>query len=180
MDKIRGVVGQKCKNCGKPNQASQLLYPIGKKNYAKDLYISKEWDALKWALNNTFMITIFGYSGPKTDQEAISVMKEAWGDTDKRYMEQIAFISLEDEMEIIKNWEPFIHTHHYELQNNFYDSWIANHPRRTGEAHLSQFYEGKFIDNNPIPRHLNFSDLWKWYEQFKKAENTHTDTTDGP
>ncbi len=179
-DKIRGVVGQKCKKCGKPNQASQLLYPIGKKNYARDLYVSSEWDALKWALKNAFMMTIFGYSGPKTDQEAISAMKEAWGEADKRYMEQIAFISLEDEMEITENWEPFIHTHHYELQNNFYDSCIANHPRRTGEAHLSQFYEGEFIDNNPIPKHLNFSDLWKWYEQFKKAENTQADTTDGP
>lgn len=116
------------------------------------------------------MITIFGYSGPKTDKAAIAAMKEAWGEVDQRYMEQTAFITLQSDAEITSNWEQFIHTHHYEIQNNFYDSWIAKHPRRTGEAHLNQFYEGKFISDNPIPKELGFPELWEWYRQFKSAE----------
>ena len=170
-DEVRGVVGQRCKKCGEQYIASSLLYPIRKKNYATDFFISSEWDCLKWALKHAFMITIFGYSGPKTDEEAISVMKNAWGDTEQRFMEQTAFISLQTEDEIREAWHQFIHTHHYEVQHDFYDSWIANHPRRTGEAYLNQFYDAKFIDNNPIPKHLDFPDLWNWYEQFKPAED---------
>ena len=118
------------------------------------------------------MITIFGYSGPKTDTEAITAMKEAWGDKNKRSMEQAAFITTQSEDEVSETWEPFIHTHHYEVCGDFYDSWIANHPRRTGEAYFNQYIEAKFIDDNPIPRAIDFPELWKWFEQFKKAENS--------
>lgn len=75
-----------------------------------------------------------------------------------------------DDFYAAENWKPFIHTHHYEVDHDFYDSWIANHPRRTGEAYRNQYFEAKFIDNNPIPRTLEFPALWKWFEQFKKAE----------
>ncbi len=127
---------------------------------------------MKWGFANAFMITIFGYSGPKTDQEAIGAMQEAWGDNNKRKMEQTAVIiaPTQHEDEARENWDKFIHTHHYEIQKDFYDSWIANHPRRTGEAYWNQYMEAKFIENNPIPKDLDFPDLWKWFEQFKKAE----------
>jgi len=64
-----------------------------------------------------------------------------------------------------------MHTHHYSVYHDFYESWIANHPRRTGEAYFSQNFEAKFIDNNPIPRTLDFPELWEWFAQFKKAED---------
>lgn len=170
-DHTRGISGQSCKKCTKPYQASPLLYPIRQKDYASDYFISSEWDCLKWALKDAFMITIFGYGGPKTDTEAISAMKEAWGDVEQRYMEQTAFITLQTDEEITEYWDQFIHTHHYEIQNDFYESWIAKHPRRTGEAHLNQFYDAKFIDDNPIPKNLDFPKLWEWYGQFRPAED---------
>lgn len=166
----RGLSGGFCKICKSHYQESPLLYPIGNKDYAKNYFIASEWECLKWALKNAFMLTIFGYSGPKTDKAAIAAMKEAWGDVNQRYMEQTAFITLQSDDEITSNWQQFIHTHHYEIQNNFYDSWLAKHPRRTGEAHLNQFYEGKFISDNPIPKGLDFPNLWQWYQQFKRAE----------
>lgn len=116
------------------------------------------------------MITIFGYSGPKTDKEALDAMKAAWGSTDERAMEQTAFISIQSDEEIVEAWEPFIHTHHYELSADFYDSWIAKHPRRTGEAYLNQFLEAKFISDNPVPQNVDLPGLWEWYQQFKPAE----------
>ena len=66
---------------------------------------------------------------------------------------------------------PFIHTHHYEAHSNFYDSWIANHPRRTGEAYINQYIDAMFIDNNPIPKDLHFPDLWDWFERLQEVEN---------
>ena len=118
------------------------------------------------------MITIFGYGGPKADQEAIAAMKDAWGDKYQRSMEQTAFITRpgENEDDIRQAWGAFIHTHHYELHEDFYDSWIAKHPRRTGEAWINQYLDAKFIDDNPIPKNMDFQNLWKWFEQFKGSE----------
>ena len=169
-DKIAGLANGRCRICGQIYKRTPLLYPIKKKDYAKDLFIADEWKHLKWGFENAFMITIFGYSGPKTDHEAIGAMKEAWGDKNNREMEQTAFITTQSEDEVSENWEPFIHTHHYEVAADFYDSWIANHPRRTGEAYLNQYLEAKFVENNPIPRSLDFPELWVWYGQFKDAE----------
>ncbi len=97
-------------------------------------------------------------------------MKTAWGNVDDRSMEQTAFITIQSEHEVNDNWKEFIHTHHYEVNDNFYDSWIANHPRRTGEAYIHQYLDAKFIDNNPIPKWLTIEELHAWYQQFIPAE----------
>ncbi|MEO9276272.1 MAG: hypothetical protein ABI340_00620, partial [Nitrososphaera sp.] len=170
-DKTAGVAGMKCTKCGLPYTRSPLLFPIKKKNYTENTFISNQWKILKKGFQNAFMITIFGYSGPKTDVEAISAMQEAWGHQDDRRLEQTTFITTQSEESVHKNWQSFIHSHHYEVNHDFYDSWIANHPRRTGEAYWNQYREAKFIDHNPIPRNLDFQELWKWYDQFKKAED---------
>jgi hypothetical protein len=62
------------------------------------------------------------------------------------------------------------HTHHYEVHTDFYESWIANHPRRTGEAYWSQFLGARFIENNPVPRTGNFGELWAWFEPLVATE----------
>lgn len=169
-DKVASLAGTLCRKCGALYKCTRLLYPIKKKDYARDLFIANEWKQLKWGFKNAFMITIFGYSGAQTDTEAIVAMKEAWGDRHQRSMEQTAFITTQNDDEVSKNWEPFIHSHHYEMDADFYNSMIANHPRRTGEAYLNQFIFAKFISDNPIPRDFNFLELWEWYGQFKPAE----------
>lgn len=169
-DRIKGLTSNRCRKCKEIYKPTPLLYPIKKKDYAANFFISDEWKLLKWGFKNAFMITVFGYNAPKTDQEAIGVMKEAWGNKYHRSMEQISFITNQNENEVCKNWKPFIHTHHYEVQSDYYESFIANHPRRTGEAYINQYVEANFIGNNPIPRDLDFSKLWAWFEKFKDAE----------
>ena len=70
---------------------------------------------------------------PVTDVEAKQLLKDAWGDVEDRRMEQTEIINRPgaDHDELREMWSPFIHTHHYEIHESFYDSWIANHPRRT-------------------------------------------------
>ncbi len=171
-DKLSNLAGTSCRKCGKLMENSPLLYPIKNKNYSANLFIKNEWQLLKSGLKNAFMVTIFGYSAPQTDQEARKAMQDAWGDKNQRAMEQTAFITTQSEEKIQESWEPFIHTHHYESYPNFYDSWIANHPRRTGEAYINQFIDAKFIENNPIPKDLELIALWDWFNQFKEAETT--------
>lgn len=169
-DDVVGVAGLRCRRCGDPFEVSKLLYPVREKDYASDPGIARQWRELRRGFKSAFMITVFGYSAPKTDVAAVAAMKEAWGTPDDRSMEQTSFITIQDEDEVREAWRPFIHSHHYEVHANFYDSWLANHPRRTGEAYLSQYIDAKFIPDNPIPKDLDFPELWQWYDQFRAAE----------
>lgn len=170
-DMIAGIIGEVCSKCKKPYIPTPLLYPIKKKNYTENAFIAGQWKSLKMGFKNAFMITIFGYSAPTTDTEAIKMMKEGWGDKYQRSMEQTAFITPQTEDEICETWKPLIHSHHYDKPSaTFYDSRLANHPRRTGESWFNQFIEAKFFDDNPIPKDLDFPKLWEWFERFKDAE----------
>lgn len=125
-------------------------------------------------LKHAFMVSIFGYGAPTSDASAIALLKNAWGSVDERSMEEFEIIDVRDEDDLRETWSPFIHTHHYRVENSFYDSWIANHPRRTGEAYLNQFLKAQFIENNPLPKNADFEELWSWYDRLQEVEDAHT------
>jgi len=163
-DKISGIKNFPCVKCSNVLEPITLLYPITNKNYASNGFISSQWNNLQSSIRTTFMITFFGYGAPKTDTRAIELMKLAWGKLKQRKMEQIEIIDIKSEEELHKTWSPFIFSHHYEIHSDFYDSWIANHPRRTVEAYYDQYWMAKFIENNPIPKDLSFHELWEWFK----------------
>lgn len=119
------------------------------------------------------MLTIFGYGAPQSDLEAIEAMTKAWGPVEGREMEQTEIIDIRDEDYLRATWSPFIHTHHYEVQRDFYDSWIARHPRRSCEAAWQQFFEAKFVSNNQVPRAATLGELQAWYSPLLVVEKTH-------
>ena len=80
------------------------------------------------------MITIFGYSAPKSDVEAIAMLKKAWGSVDDRSLEEIEIVNIGDEESVIESWNEFIHTHHYSYHTSFFDTTLAKCPRRSCEA----------------------------------------------
>jgi hypothetical protein len=173
-DKKRGVIGRKCKKCGNYFLPSQLLYPIENKNYNDGDFIQREWDAIRCFLKRCFMVSIFGYSAPKTDIEAIKLLKEGWGDIVERNMEQTEIICRpgSDQNKLRKTWSDFIHTHHYEIHESFYDSFLGKHPRRSGEAYWNQYYKAKFIADNSIPSNIKELDkLVKWFQPLLNIEN---------
>jgi hypothetical protein len=170
-DRIKGPTGSRCRKCGNVFASSKLLYPVASKDYTSDPYIQGEWNILRQVLRNAYVLTIFGYSAPKTDLEAIKLLKEEWGSPGQRELEQIEIIDIKDEQELVQTWQEFICAEHYETTKSFYNSWIARHPRRTCEAVWNQFMELRFIENNMIPHHLRFEDLWEWYRPLVEAEN---------
>ena len=94
------------------------------------------------------MLTIFGYSAPKTDAEAIKLMKKAWGNIDKRPLEEVSVIDIIDEESMLNTWKDFIHTHHYRYSNSFFDSYLAKFPRRTCETIFATFCLNLFSDGS--------------------------------
>ena len=159
-----------CRNCGKLLVKSPLLYPVKQKDYQADPAIASHWRVLEQALNRAWALTMFGYGAPQTDVEAVRVMKTAWGDVNRRELEQTEIIDVRLEDDLTRTWAPFIHTHHYTIRRSFYDSYIAGFPRRSGEALWAQLMECRFFDPHEFPRDADFSGLYNWLQRRIDAE----------
>ncbi len=161
-DKKKGPAQALCSACGNRMESPPLLYPILQKDYNARPYIDAEWRMLRQALKHAYVLTIFGYSAPASDVEAVELMKEAWGRPAARELEQIEIIDIRSEEELYGNWEPFILEHHYEVTSDFFNSWVMNHPRRSCEAVWRQFMEVEFLDGTPPPRTESLQELREW------------------
>ena len=162
---------------------SRLLYPVAVKDYNTDDFIAREWDRLRKALATASRMTIFGYGVPATDVEAVSLMSEAWGVPDERNLEQIEIIDVQPEAVLTRRWEAFIHTHHYDALQEYWESSLAAYPRRTHERFMHQFLpstvEEAFQEPNPVPRDLSsLQQLWDWHRPLVEAEEAHEEARD--
>jgi len=151
-----------CRKCGSELTRSQLLYPVKRKDYQTDPVIAGHWRTLNGVLQCAWALTIFGYGAPNTDVEAVRIMKTAWGDVHSRQLEQTEMIDVRTEEDLTATWSPFIHTHHYNIQTTFYDSYIARFPRRSGEALWAQLMEVKFLKPHAFPKDVGFPELYDW------------------
>lgn len=159
-----------CQECEKEKSEIPILYPVTKKDYQSDAAIKAHWRNLEENLQKAYILTVFGYSAPKTDVEAIDLLKKGWGDPEKRNLEQVELIDIQNKKILRKNWEDFIHSHHFDIIENFYDSWAANHPRRSCEAFFAETMYCAFLDSFLIPKDLGFNELYKWLEPRLKVE----------
>lgn len=160
---------------------TKLLYPVEQKNYTQDEFLIIEWNRLKgWLSKNsgTVRVTIFGYSAPISDIEAISLLNEAWGMSEQRSMEQFEIIDISSEEELREKWNGFIHSHHYDIVNDYFKSSLAINPRRTSESYYSHYLpmnvSEAFRSSNPIPENFSaLSELWEWHKPLIEAEIEH-------
>jgi len=159
-------------------EPTRLLYPVEQKNYNQDEFISIEWKRLKTWLksDSTKRVTIFGYSAPISDIEAMKILNEAWGTKDERNMEQFEIIDIRDEKIVKESWNNFIHSHHYNFSKSYFKSSLANNPRRTSESYFQHILPGTlaevFSESNPVPAELGtLEELWEWHKPLIEAEN---------
>jgi len=176
-DKRAGPVGMYARRDGGLFKATKLLYPVEVKNYINDEFISREWERLKHWLHkdSTKLVTVFGYGAPDTDVEAVKLMDEAYGGKDVRNMEQFEIIDVQDEEIVVKRWNRFIHTHHYDYSTDYFKSSLALNPRRTSESYfqhnLPSTPSEAFSESNPIPLNIKtLNELWDWHRPLIEAE----------
>ena len=161
-----------CAQCNKKLEPINLLYPIKKKNYIQDKILSNQWQHFEQYLAVAFQFTIFGYSAPKTDAEAVSIMKKAWKEENKNpLLIDTTIITPNTKQATRKYWEPFSHSHYLSVIDDFYKSNIAKYPRKGLEQSSTNNIDAEFMDKNPIPRDSNFRELWEWCQQFTETEN---------
>lgn len=128
-----GMTDAICPVCGKKLPPTRLLFPVTQKNYSEDEYIKKCWEATEYMIENSSTITIFGYSAPSSDKEAVDLLKKAWGDLEERQLEEVSVIDIISEEEMLSKWQKFIYSHHYRYTKDFYNSYLGMFPRRSCE-----------------------------------------------
>ena len=166
-----GHKGGRCPECGKTLQNSRLLYPIKKKDYAKDPPIRTSWSDLRIHLKDAFMFTIFGYGVPASDVEAIALLKEGWGCREDRRMEQIQIIDVLPEECLCKRWDDFIESHHYNTYTDFYSCHIARYARRSCDACFGAVVCRVPVEEAAISRDVGWQELDDWLAPLLEAEN---------
>jgi hypothetical protein len=179
-DQRAGPVGMRSRATGDEFVPTPLLYPVTHKNYSQSEFITHEWERLRVWLEDAKRFTIFGYSAPVTDVEAVDLMTNAWGNPQQRNLEQIEIIDIQPEEVLAERWQRFIHTHHYACFNSYFQSSLALFPRRTGERFVRQFFGATpgevFQEPNPVPQRFDTLEaLWAWHKALLDAENKRTD-----
>lgn len=170
-----GLAGWYSKQTRQLFEPTKLLYPVEKKDYNTDPFIKGQWDALSEELKIAERVTVFGYSAPVTDVEAIDLLQKAWGNVDERAMEEFELIDIREENDVKKSWNTFIHSHHYHFCKDYFDSSLALHPRRTVESYhhwaMPMTINEAFQDGNKIPNDFrNLEELWDWHRPLIEAE----------
>ncbi|KTC82682.1 hypothetical protein Lche_0362 [Legionella cherrii] len=164
-----------CPKCYIELIPSKLLYPIQKKNYDNDPYIKTQWATLQFFLKDAYMMTIFGYSAPKSDISAKEKIFDSWRNQNvsKMNFDIVEIIDKPDcNIEVLQeNWKDFIYSHHRKIYDNIFDCFVFRHPRRSGEAYIRQYINGNFIPEFKPPLTKSFDELWSWYENRIMAEN---------
>jgi len=170
-DKLKGPFPGRCPKCHAPFQTTQLLYPVKQKNYPKRPFIWDEWQDLRDAMKEACILTIFGFGAPVTDVEAVELMRTTWPAPQKQMAQWVELINETPRDELLKQWDLFILSHHADTTTDFYESRIARHPRRTGEAWAATHLFAMWEDGHPLPKDVGFHELWAWFDEIRKHED---------
>jgi hypothetical protein len=148
----------RCSGCGRSFSRTKLLYPVGKKDYANDVFIRQEWHAFRRALREAYAITVFGYSAPASDVEAIAAIRDCMkGVGSPMRCAMLEVIDVRTPEVVLGSWFSLCdRTFGVYYATRFEDSIIGNYPRRSCEAHAALIRYGKKVGSFRIDEHLDF------------------------
>ena len=155
-----------CSLCGKPLISPRLLYPVENKDYSQNLYIQDAWNTLQYYLETACIVTIWGYSAPKSDKEAKKIMLKAFS-SDYRPLDQIEVIDITDEDKLYETWQPFAKdtNYHLNIHKSLMDTYIGEFPRRSVEGYVKRNIEGWWGGSTFVMKECNtFEELAKLVE----------------
>ena len=119
-------------------QCVPLLYPVKDKDYRNQEFVNSQWRTFENYVSNAALITIYGYSAPKSDAAAIDILKKAFARLGTpRYLDTIEIIEHPkfDTRNISDAWmdiSSMAHDH-LEFHRSVFDSYMFRNPRRSLE-----------------------------------------------
>ena len=160
--RYKGYSDQDCPKCATRLQPAPLLYPVRDKNYRDDPFIANEWDELTRALKYAFIVTIFGYSAPATDEAARALLHEAFAANTSRDFAQVEIIDAEAEEKVRARWDQFIIREHYSTSPTSDRAIMFVHARRSCDALAWAILQQDPWHERPLPALVDLADLQRW------------------
>lgn len=173
---VWGRRGQHCPDCGMPLTPASLLYPVKNKAAAyRKPFIRDQWENARLFLENAFILTIFGYSAPTTDVDAVELLKMSWRSRGDRLVEHAEIIHRPDLTEQERNelhetWKPFDYYHHTRYIEWFQDSYMSLFPRGTCESIYYAGTRGIASERWEAPRDLSLEQTQLWYAKIAEHD----------
>lgn len=138
-----GHISNICPKCEKPFDPVPLLYPVIHKDYNQNLFIRDEWQNVSDFLSRAILVTVYGYSAPKSDKEASNLLKRGFSRMKGIHkLDKIEIIERKgfDNENLSSTWRFFIKGTHgfYKIFDSFFNSLLAKAPRRTVEFYVKQ------------------------------------------
>lgn len=171
--KTAGVIGCKCGKCKTLLEPSRLLYPVKHKDYNSDLYINGEWKVLQHKLEKAYMLSVFGYSAPKTDIEARVLLLDKWKNNKMLELSEVEIIDIRPEEELDVTWKEFYFSHHYQNYDDIFKSYLFRHPRRSCDAFASATLMVAPWHDNFFPQFKTLDELHTWVEPLLEEERKY-------
>ncbi len=167
-----------CPLCSTPFEPLPLLYPVRNKRYSDSGdYMNAQWENARGYFRNALIFTVFGYSAPSSDAEAMRLLNSAWDERGDRLVEHVEIIdrpNLEsDESQQIQNrWQSFVHYHHVIMWGSFEESLLSRFPRRTCESFIQASTRGLPSEIASVPRVDELEEIQQWYGRIAQFEGS--------
>jgi len=173
-DKTTGFTNCACSKCGKMFTPTDLLYPIENKDYTNNPFIKDQWDQLKTFIKYGYLVTIFGYSAPKTDVGAKNIMLDVWKKNETRELAQIELVDVKSKAILEQRWAEFFIRDHYWTVKDLNDTYLLHYPRRSCEAFASATLQQDPWGTLTIPKTKSLAEYQQWIlESFIESETFH-------
>ena len=164
---------EKCSICSRSLENVPLLYPIENKNYSKHPFISASWEAAREFFREAFVLTIFGYSAPTSDIEAVELLRQAWLERSDRKIEHIEVVDKEPSSVLYERWKTFLPTGHLKPIRNISQSWISMYPRRSVEALRHSVYNGEACEVFSLKKTMSLQQMHGYILDVAEREPDH-------
>ena len=161
----------RCPSCFKQFEDVALLYPVAEKGYSGRPYIAESWKAARKHLCNASMLTIFGYSAPDSDGDAVELLRSAWMERSERSLESVEVVDIICESDLHERWSRFTPTHHLLPRQCFGKSWLAIWPRRSREGVWAAMSRGIPSRYFPLTDTTNLVELQEQTMETARFEN---------
>lgn len=158
-DKRYGLHNGACEICHRHYDSIPILYPVMHKNYNQNEAIESFWRKFKSKLSEAYIFTIFGYSAPKSDKDAVESIKNNWN-LSMQSLEQLEIIDIKSRNELDETWKDFKFESHYNYCKSFYESILSRFPRTSVESLVRQNEYAEFLDDKPkFHSNMNWSEI---------------------
>jgi len=168
--KTKGFLEHKCSVCGKPLEATPLLFPVKHKDYTSNPFIKNEWEELQISLKHAYLITIFGYSAPVTDVEARDMLLTTWQANNTRELAEIEIVDIRPKDELEATWSDFFVRQHYYIFGDINRSLSFAHVRRSCEAFAMATLQQHPWPENRYPDSSKLEDIHAWLKPLLDEE----------